>query len=586
MRVIKIFILVAFISSHSHLLQAQYIARNTSFGSTAIRIYHINISSSELRKMLVEDGAGRYVDGFFDRPFVYKIVLQGGGGYYTRSLLRIILNKTPSFVIGRGSSDDNALYRVSIGNDTLHLFGFNALGWKDLTQKWRNKSVYVLLDSKWGTNCDTRLVLWLAFDSPLDRVIKYKLIKYKDSFKKFYIKAYQVFLNPRYVHVKNSYSPFYSALKRDNAEDYMNKFNGKYIYRIKIQGGGGHYSDCLLMLRINGKVGFAIAKGYSDANDNLLRTGIGKEVNHLLDVQSPYWVNVSSEIHRYFVVRLNSKWGTDNDSKIIIWLSSDKEINDLRYSISMYPDGLGVIDVTKYINHSSNISENSLSLQWSGFINLDHNLRQDFVKTRITPDGWIHINVKFNGDNRIYSQSLRYWNFGDKNDMDSVYIDNSSLVIRNLDQIHVIDNINFIKPRTNVNRYIGLIKQSIGSGQFYGEKVNVICWDERTHKFIIRLFEGWGELKQVYNPNWEIKILEPLTWYSFLPHSKQPYLPYYYTWDWEKCNLVNNATAHSKEYRSLLQQLYNYLEIAKENGYSKDIKDIQGDIQQVLKLLK
>jgi len=315
---------------------------------TFVSIYHDGISEAELSNLLVNDGASNFQSNFNQKVFIYKFVLIGGGGYYSYSFLKINFNKIPNFVIGKGTSDSNETFRVSIGADSSNMFGFNGMGWVNLTSYWTSQSIYVVLDSKWGTNFDTELDLWMAFDSPLDSVITYQLIRYPDSFDSFASDAYQVYISPVAINLING-SSFAYDLAADNASAYQSNFTGNYAYRIDIWGGGGYYSDCLLKFFVNQPAVYAISLGTSDENDNTLRTGVGKEVNHMVDVQQADWVDVTGEFAgNYIDFRLNSKWGTNHDSHIIVWFSTDNEIQNPGYSISMYPNGLGSVEIKKY----------------------------------------------------------------------------------------------------------------------------------------------------------------------------------------------------------------------------------------------
>ncbi len=329
-----------------------------------VHLTHTAITESQMQALMTNDGATSYLSQFSGKVFVYKLRLVGGGGYYSSTLLRLNLNKLPVIVIGKGTSDDNAAYRVSVGADSSNMYGFNNQGWVNLTSHWTANSMYILLDSKWGTNFDTELDLWMAFSSPLDSTITYEVIRYNDSFGSFDINSYQIYVNPHSITVQNG-SSFTNDLNADGASSFSSNFSGNYAYRIDVWGGGGYYSDCLLKLYIDKTATFAIAKGTSDANDNVLRTGVGEEVNHLVDVQQSNWVNVTSQFqHHYTDLRLNSKWGTNNDSHIIIWISTNQEIQDIGYSLAMYPDGFGSINVKKYDLNSGG-GGNTFSLPFS-----------------------------------------------------------------------------------------------------------------------------------------------------------------------------------------------------------------------------
>lgn len=339
-------------------------SKNNLYDMREVSIYHTSVSQSEMLNLISNDGASSYQSDFTGKVFVYKFSLIGGGGYYSSSLLRLYLHQTPIFVIGKGTSDDTAAYRVSIGVDTTNMYEFNNLGWVNLTPYWTSDSIFVLLDSRWGTNYDTELDLWMAFSAPLDTVITYDLIKYSDSFDSFTAYPYQVYVAPVSIDVVHGNS-FSDDLASDGASSYQPNFTGNYAYRIDMWGGGGEYSDCLLKMYFSEHANYAIAIGTSDDNDDVLRTGIGKEVNHLVDVQQNDWVEVTRELQNNYVdFKLNSKWGTNHDSHIILWISTDNELQDLGYSISMFPDGFGSIEVKKY-----NLSGGNFTLPFSDDFN-------------------------------------------------------------------------------------------------------------------------------------------------------------------------------------------------------------------------
>ncbi len=77
-------------------------------------------------------------------------------------------NHTPFQSIIKGVSDSEEIWRTKIGRDPLSMFEFNELGWVEESQAKTTSSVYVTLDSKWGTDKDTYLH-WMFFsDRPIE----------------------------------------------------------------------------------------------------------------------------------------------------------------------------------------------------------------------------------------------------------------------------------------------------------------------------------------------------------------------------------------------------------------------------------
>jgi len=101
--------------------------------------------------------------------YVYKLTLSGGGGDASKSELGVCFDSNiPRDSIVKGTSDSDEIWRTKIGSESSSMLEFNDLGWVEDTQSPTASSVYVTLDSKWGTNKDTYINWWLVFDQSID----------------------------------------------------------------------------------------------------------------------------------------------------------------------------------------------------------------------------------------------------------------------------------------------------------------------------------------------------------------------------------------------------------------------------------
>jgi len=103
-----------------------------------------------------------------DGDYLYILYLNGGGGDSSKSELRLCFTHTPFQSIVSGSSDSEEIWRTKIGIDELSMFEFNDVGWVEESQSKAATSVYVTLDSKWGTNKDTSIHWLMFFDRPIE----------------------------------------------------------------------------------------------------------------------------------------------------------------------------------------------------------------------------------------------------------------------------------------------------------------------------------------------------------------------------------------------------------------------------------
>jgi hypothetical protein len=134
----------------------------------------------------------------------------------------------------------------------------------------------------------------------------------------------------------------------------MNDLSGDYVYRAEINGGGGFNSELNLRTCDNPSAVFAIGRGSSDANDSRIRVGIGSDADDLVDVQGAGWTTVTGEYGGGEVYyKLNSKWGSDQDTRLIAWFSSDTRRSTLPYRILDHEEGLESISTIRYENSAS-----------------------------------------------------------------------------------------------------------------------------------------------------------------------------------------------------------------------------------------
>lgn len=100
----------------------------------------------------------------------YVISMNGGGGYYTESIIKFTMSSSPESVFGKGYSDDNdGTVRVGISNSPENFESFSGNSYTEISGV--NSTFYVLLNSKWGADIDT--YAWLKIELPKGGSINY-----------------------------------------------------------------------------------------------------------------------------------------------------------------------------------------------------------------------------------------------------------------------------------------------------------------------------------------------------------------------------------------------------------------------------
>ena len=329
-----------------------YILKITSEKSVekiSVAVRHSVVTKDELVNNLRSDGVPDELIAKMDKVYVYRFYMNGGGGYYSDSLIKLLLGKKPEIVLGKGESDaQDGEERAAIGVDKENLHDFNGQGWVDLTEYAQAKELFLRLNSKWGSDKDTYIWLWMGFSSPLDETIYYEKVEYPEGFGELELQAYQVFRGAEDIKITNLSKSLEDALKADGASAYISKFRSEdNIYRLHLVGGGGYHSHCVLKTYLDAQVKYAVAWGKSDARDEYVRAGVGKERNHLVNVQDK-WVEVTDEFSgKYTDFILDSKWGSDHDTEIIVWLATEALIKNAQYAIAEMPEGLQSITLQK-----------------------------------------------------------------------------------------------------------------------------------------------------------------------------------------------------------------------------------------------
>ena len=136
-----------------------------------IPITHTQASQDEIETLMINDGISSSLINNFSGDYVYKVIINAGGGVNTNTWLTYCLdNKIPVSGIAKGESDDPETYRTQIGTDPTfeNLYHFNNLGWVDVTSYIDAEQLYSELNSKWGSNIDTWIYFWFGTNQPVN----------------------------------------------------------------------------------------------------------------------------------------------------------------------------------------------------------------------------------------------------------------------------------------------------------------------------------------------------------------------------------------------------------------------------------
>lgn len=110
----------------------------------------------------------------------YKIMVKGGGGYHTESKIHLMFSRPAVYMRGFGKSDAiDEKIRAGISEDDAKYYELVGKGEIDLTE-FAEKNVYLWLNSKWGTEPDTYVELYVKVTP--DTKIKWEsLDRHKDD---------------------------------------------------------------------------------------------------------------------------------------------------------------------------------------------------------------------------------------------------------------------------------------------------------------------------------------------------------------------------------------------------------------------
>uniref|UniRef100_UPI00321780FC SUMF1/EgtB/PvdO family nonheme iron enzyme n=1 Tax=uncultured Draconibacterium sp. TaxID=1573823 RepID=UPI00321780FC len=150
-------------------------------------------------------------------------------------------------------------------------------------------------------------------------------------------------------HQEKTVSELTSLMKSDGLQNLAIE-SAKYAYKITVNAGGGSGTHTDMAICLDGAVPLAgYVKGSSDASE-VQRTQIGKEADNLLDFNALGWVNAEGYIEfEQLYMELDSKWGTNIDTYIDFWFTTNQKINTLGYVlIDNYSDDFGGIDIDGY----------------------------------------------------------------------------------------------------------------------------------------------------------------------------------------------------------------------------------------------
>ena len=314
-----------------------------------VDIFHNTIPETTLNILFDSEGISGFLSDF-SQHYIYKFELNGGGGIASENELLVSLEQVPQAVIGNGESDaQDDLVRTGVGLSRTNYTDLNGQGWIDLTSTINSDSFFVKLNSKWGTDYDSYLTLWLGFSSPLSDSLLYEIVSYPNGFDQFTITAYQIFRNDTPVTISEPTNTLSEQLLADGLSDYQSTLESGYSYKMHLTGGGGSLTDAILKLYIDHPATLALARGTSDADDEEIRCGIGAERNNLVNVQGTNWIDVTSELQsNYSDYRLNSKWATDHDTEIEMWVSFEDSLDNAAYVPAEIPAGFQSISIARY----------------------------------------------------------------------------------------------------------------------------------------------------------------------------------------------------------------------------------------------
>ncbi len=360
---------VKFLLLESILLTAFFMLSSNVFSQmcdSIVTFTTTQVTQEELNNLLANEG----VNGTLTGTYAYKVVINGGGGYYTHTdMMTCFGGVTPIAGYAKGESDDGDLYRTQIGTDPTmqNLFQFNNLGWVDVTDYIGSDELFYILDSKWGTNIDTWIYFWFATNQPIDEFGYGLLDEYNDDFGSITVEEYEVSGNQQTCDETVTFTT--TQVTQDELNDLLvnaginGTLTGTYAYKVVINGGGGYYTHTDMMTCFGGVTPIAgYAKGESDDGD-LYRTQIGTDptMQNLFQFNNLGWVDVTDYIgsDELFYI-LDSKWGTNIDTWIYFWFATNQPIDEFGYGLlDEYNDDFGSITVEEYTVTTSGLNDYS-----------------------------------------------------------------------------------------------------------------------------------------------------------------------------------------------------------------------------------
>ena len=150
---------------------------------------HLDKTQEEMAAIMRNDGLTSNLTG----NYMYKIVVNGGGGFYTQTLMGVCLDGVqPKAGYVKGTSDNTDQERTKIGIEGVDTLGFNALGWVDARGYIENPELYMELSSKRNVNIDSYIYFWFASDSKISTLGYGFIDDHTDDFGSITIQGYDV----------------------------------------------------------------------------------------------------------------------------------------------------------------------------------------------------------------------------------------------------------------------------------------------------------------------------------------------------------------------------------------------------------
>jgi len=132
---------------------------------------HVSYPLLSVQTFLLNQGVPINLVSLIDTDHLYRITLRGGGGVNTRTEMILCLYEIiPEFCFVKGTSDAPDPYRTSIGitSDFAQGYGFNGLGWTDVTSYTQSSNLFISMDSEFGTNTDSRIELYVGTNETVE----------------------------------------------------------------------------------------------------------------------------------------------------------------------------------------------------------------------------------------------------------------------------------------------------------------------------------------------------------------------------------------------------------------------------------